>query len=58
MTFLTIPAANEALHAIMRSFDSGPSALTAARRRARPLFRAVPRRPSANPKSKIQSRKS
>lgn len=53
---LTLPAPNEALTAIMRSFDftgaSEPRLLN------RLLAGQTPRRPSANRKAKIQNRKS
>ncbi len=53
---LTLPAPNEALTAIMRSFDF--TGASEPRRAARPLARMQPRRPLANRKSKIPNRKS
>lgn len=53
---LTLPASNEALHAIMRSFDF--TGASESPRAACSFFRTEPRSPSANRKSKIENRKS
>ena len=53
---LTLPAPNEALTAIMRSFDF--TGANEPRLLNRLLAGQTPRRPSANRKSKIQNRKS
>lgn len=49
-----VTAPNEALRAIMRSFEFEPLALQAA---GRSRTRTAPRRSAANRKSKIQNRK-